>query len=261
MSSTSELQYRSFHADISTEKSSRILAADPRSVEYELMYFDITCVGASPRYMLSYGKANWHDKFPKTWDDKESHDCPFGVMPVLHVKSEDGQAMVAESVVIDMYLAKKFNLLGSNEYEELTIKAFYSSVHYLRERSLMRVTWTQADKRKEGFEAFMTKMVPWWIKVHEQHLERNGSNGHFFGDKLSLADIHLVSTLDHFAELPRGDKIVALFKASPLLWKVRETVLENPEIAAWRASEGYNKVVEGGKKFYSFCTFEDKSEA
>lgn len=95
--------------------------------------------------------------------------------------------MLAESFVIDLYLAEKFDLLGSNRYEAETIKAFYSSIHYLRERCLMRMTWTFADKRKEAFERFTTKMVPWWIKVHEQHLERNGGNGHFFGDKVMLA--------------------------------------------------------------------------
>ena len=94
--------------------------------------------------------------------------------------------MLAESVVIDMYLAEKFNLLGSNRYEAETIKAFYSSIHYLRERCLMRMTWTFADKRQEAFGRFTTQMVPWWIKVHEQHLERNGGNGHYFGDKVIL---------------------------------------------------------------------------
>ena len=92
--------------------------------------------------------------------------------------------MLAESVVIDMYLAEKFNLLGSNRYEAETIKAFYSSIHYLRERCQTRVTWTFADKRKEAFERFMKTMVPWWIQVHEQHLECNGGNGHYFGDKV-----------------------------------------------------------------------------
>ncbi|KAF9574285.1 Glutathione S-transferase S1 [Mortierella alpina] len=257
---TTTQHYRFFHNEGTTEETSRILEADHKSVEYDLFYFDFSCVAATPRYILSYGKAKWNDQHPKEWEDKEEYDCPFGVMPVLHIKSEEGKAMLAESVVIDMYLAEKFNLLGSNRYEAETIKAFYSSIHYLRERSQTRVTWTFADKRKEAFERFMANMVPWWIKVHEQHLERNGGNGHYFGDRISLADIHLVSVLDHFSELPRGDEIVAIFRASPLIWKVRETVLANPEIAAWRESEDCKNLLEGGKKFYSVTAFSDKVE-
>ncbi|KAG0208590.1 Glutathione S-transferase S1 [Mortierella sp. GBA30] len=256
MASTTK-QYRSLHVP-STEEASRILESDPKSVEYELLYFEISCLGATARNILSYGKCKWQDRFPKEWNEQEEFDCPFGVMPVLIVKSEEGEAVLAESIVVDMYLGEKLKLLGSNKYEEQTIKAFYSSIHYLRERSLMRTTWTDADKRKAAFETFTTKMVPWWIKVHEQHLERNGGNGHYIGDKLTLADIHLVGVLDHFAELPRGEEIIALFKASPLIWNVREAVLKNPEIAAWRESDRCKEIVEGGKKMYIVTAFSDK---
>lgn len=57
--------YRFFHNEASTEETSRILEADPKSVEYDLFYFDFSCVAATPRYILSYGKAKWHDQHPK----------------------------------------------------------------------------------------------------------------------------------------------------------------------------------------------------
>jgi len=94
-----------------------------------------------------------------------------------------------------LFLAKKFGLLGSNEYEEQTIKAFYSSIHYLRERSLMKMTWTFPDKRKEAFETWTTRNFPHWIELHEQHLKRNGGNGHFFGDKVPMRPTTVMITL------------------------------------------------------------------
>ncbi|KAG0215949.1 Glutathione S-transferase S1 [Mortierella sp. GBA30] len=247
--------YRFFQPESSTDEASLILCADRKDIEFELMYFDFTCMAATARHILSFGKANWHDRFPIVWKTKEEFECPFGVMPVLNIKSEQGIAMVAETIVIDFFLAKKFDLLGANEYEEQVIKSFYSSIHYLRERCLMRMTWTYADKRQEAFESFVTKLVPWWIRVHEQHLENNGSNGHFFGEKITLADIHMVSVLDHFTEIPRGDEIVALFMASPLITKVWDTVIKNPEISAWRSSDGFRKVHKGGKRTYSVTAF------
>lgn len=92
--------------------------------------------------------------------------------------------MLSESIVIDQYLAKKFNLLGNNEYEEWTIKAHYSNIHYLRERSLMKMTWTWSDKRAEALELFLEKTLPDFIASHEFHLRGNGSNGHYVGDRV-----------------------------------------------------------------------------
>jgi len=86
--------------------------------------------------------------------------------------------------VIDHYLAKKFNLLGANEWEEQTIKAYYNNIHYLRERSFMNVTWTYADKRKVALERFMKNSLPTFIAEHEFHLRTNGSNGHYMGNKV-----------------------------------------------------------------------------
>ncbi|KAF9365308.1 Glutathione S-transferase S1 [Mortierella sp. NVP85] len=246
--------YRTFHTETSNEVNARILSADPSEAEYDVLYFEISCIAATARYILEYGGAKWTNRFPKDWENEE-YDTPFGVMPLLTVKTNEGEAILAESIVIDLFLAKKFGLLGSNEYEEQTIKAFYSSIHYLRERCLMKMTWTFPDKRKEAFETWTTRNFPHWIELHEQHLKRNGGNGHFFGDKISLADIHFVSIIDHFAELPRGNEIVDLFRASPLLWKVRETVLQHPAIAAWRESEVFKNTVNGGKAVYAKSAF------
>ena len=86
--------------------------------------------------------------------------------------------------MIDHYLAKKFKLLGNNEWEEQTIKAHYNNIHYLRERSFMCVTWTYADKRKAALERFMKSTLPTFIADHEFHLKDNGSNGYYVGNKV-----------------------------------------------------------------------------
>jgi glutathione S-transferase len=100
--------------------------------------------------------------------------------------------VLSESIVIDQYLAKKFNLLGDNEWEEWAIKTHYSNIHYLRERSLMKLTWTWADKRKEALDVFLEKTLPDFIVDHEFHLRRNGSNGHYVGDRVSWRSLTLI---------------------------------------------------------------------
>ncbi|KAG0215951.1 Glutathione S-transferase S1 [Mortierella sp. GBA30] len=261
---TSSHMYASVPQDCSSAEA-RLVAVDIKDVEYEVTYFQISCVGTTPRYLLSYGKTNWKNHHPKNFFDPESterYEHPFGCLPTLKIRSTEGEGeiLLAEAFNIDLFLAKKFNLLGENEIEELAIRTFYSQIHYLRERSLMRMTWTFPEKRPEAWEEFTTKTLPGFIQMHEQHLERNGFNGHYVGDKLTLADIHLMSVIDHFAEIPRGEELVEFFKASPLIWKVCETARENPEIAAWRNTDEFKKLVEGGKALYSVTAFVDKKQ-
>jgi glutathione S-transferase len=95
--------------------------------------------------------------------------------------------VLSESIVIDHYLAKRFNLLGDNEWQEWAIKSHYSNIHYLRERSLMKMTWTWADKRQEALELFLEVTLPGFIENHEFHLKANGSNGHYVGERVNAS--------------------------------------------------------------------------
>ncbi|KAI1321804.1 Glutathione S-transferase S1 [Mortierella claussenii] len=252
--------YHFFHTESSNEENALVLTADAKDLEFEVQYFGVSCIGSTPRYILALNKTSWKNNSAQTWfeDPDQPYGTPFGVMPVLRVRSQGLEVTLTESIVIDHYLAKKFNLLGSNEYESVSIQAFYSSIHYLRERSLQTMTWTFPDKRQEAFQKWKLQVIPKWIEIQEQHLERNGANGHFFGDKLTLADIHFVSFMDHLNEIPRGDELLALFKASSLLWMVHETVLENPAIAEWRQSEIFADLVRGGKTGYKKAAFKEE---
>ncbi|KAF9899571.1 Glutathione S-transferase S1 [Linnemannia zychae] len=241
---------KSYQNGASAEENSTTLASPDTT--FRIVYWDIACIAATARDMLAYGKAKWTDEshWPTPgWSSKIP--SPYKCLPVLTVISPEGKDVVlSESIVIDQYLAKRFNLLGDNESQEWEIKAHYSNIHYLRERSLMKVTWTWADKRREALELFLKTTLPAFIENHEFHLRANGSNGHYVGERLSLADIHLVNVMDHFSQLPNGERFTAQFAKSELLTKVRQQVERNPEIAAWRASEEWKKFDEGSVRNY-----------
>ncbi|KAF9014528.1 Glutathione S-transferase S1 [Haplosporangium bisporale] len=227
---------------------------DPNA-SFTLIYWDVASVGASARDMLSLGKVQWKDRHPtdEEWGGGKL-PTPFGVMPVLEVHSSDGKTIpLTESIAVDLFLAKRFHLLGDNEWEEATIKGFYSNIHYLRERSFMTVTWTHSSLRKTALDNFIGKTLPQFIADHEFHLRENGSNGHYVGDKISLADIHLSNIIDHFSYLPSGDVMKGLFNESDLLCKVKTKVDAHPEIAAWRASAPWNTLARATVKVYE-CT-------
>ncbi|KAF9361803.1 Glutathione S-transferase S1 [Mortierella sp. AD094] len=255
----SVINRRPFIGNISSEENANILS-DP-NVSYRLMYWNVASVAASARDMLAYGKVRWTNELvdEDRWDGQKVL-TPFTVVPVLNVVSPDGkEVFLSESIVVDHFLARRFGLLGDNEWEEFTIKGIYNNIHYFRERSFMTVTWTFMDKRKIALERFMKETLPEFIVDHQFHLKANGSNGHYIGNKhdfnyvaqLSLADIHLVNVMDHFSHLPTGATIMAEFEKSEELMKVKKAVEQNPDIAAWRASDECKKLVQGSAIGYA----------
>lgn len=188
-------------------------------------------------------------------------------------------------MVIDIYLAEEFGLLGDNKYEELTIKAFNSSSHFLMER-FFRLLASTAE-RKQNIETFIDIFLPKFIYDHEFHLRNNGNNGHYVGSKvrfplfypsiplaahrflivvlrsyyvqLSLADIHLANVVHLFQTMPFGKRIDDVFSKSEPICKVVATVLANPEIAAWRNSDEFKRLEKCSHKWYAPFTIADSS--
>ncbi|KAF9088156.1 hypothetical protein BGX29_004461 [Mortierella sp. GBA35] len=251
---------RPFITDVSVEKSIKILA-DP-NVSYCLMYWDIFSVGATSRELLAYGKVKWSNErvVEDPWEAGKI-PTPFGVVPVLKIISPDNdEVIVAESMVIEQYLAKKFDLFGDNEWEDITIRGLYSNIHFFLERALTRTTWVTPDKRKRALGIFLEHFLPEFISDHEMHLRANGSNGHYVGNRLSLADIHLANVIEHFSHLPVANVIMPEFEKSELITKVRENVKKNPEIAAWRANPEYESLRQGSFVCYAKTAIKEDDE-
>ncbi|KAF9198050.1 Glutathione S-transferase S1 [Haplosporangium sp. Z 27] len=221
---------------------------DPRPASYALEYFSVTGAASVARDILAYGEADWEDKHPASWAEPKA---PFGVLPVLHIRTADGvEFKLAETVVIDHYLAKKFGLLGNNEWEEQQIKVFHSSSLFLRERLASRVIWNYKNIMDKTTETFLTKTLPVWIETHTAHLKDNGSNGHYVGNRLSLADLQTANTIDMIAIQYKGQEMVDLIKQSPEIWKVKEAVDNEPKLQKWRQSEEYKTLIKQSLVLY-----------
>ncbi|KAF9162576.1 hypothetical protein DFQ26_003419 [Actinomortierella ambigua] len=185
-------------------------------------------------------------------DWEEKHITPLGVLPVLKIHTPKiKDIIISEAIVIDFYLAKKAGLLGNNEWEEQVIKSIYSSAHYLRERFFMRVTYIDQESKKRNFSRFMEFLLPHFIRTMEFHLQDNGANGFFMGDRLSLADIHVAAVMDHFFLQPMGEPIRKVLEASELLMKVKQSVDNEPRLASWKKTQQYKVLEEETIQFYA----------
>ncbi|KAF9547527.1 hypothetical protein EC957_008364 [Mortierella hygrophila] len=216
---------------------------DSPTSTFSLFYFDTQGICNPIRNLLALGDAQWTQLYPQDWENEDladKHSTPFGVIPVLYVHSQDGSQTfpIAESKAIEEYLANRFNRLGSNTYERTQILAFNSSTSALLDSFLNSVTSLQAspEVKQEQLTIFMTKTVPKWIKIHEEHLRANGSNGHYVGDSITLADLKSAMLVGMILRFPPGAGLINS-ETAPGLLKVAAAIDEDPKIKAWRETE------------------------
>ncbi|KAK9765868.1 hypothetical protein K7432_005452 [Basidiobolus ranarum] len=160
---------------------------------YELYYWPATGRGEAIRLLLQYGKANWSERHPTNWPE-EKPNTPFGCLPVLIEHREDGsEFQLAESHSIERYLARKFDLIGSNEREAALIDSFAEGWANLM-NDMVQSHFGKTDEAKEAGKEQFKKSSSEIIQYHEKQLKKNG-NGYYFGNKLSLVDILAYNTL------------------------------------------------------------------
>ncbi|KAG0349374.1 hypothetical protein BG004_007001 [Podila humilis] len=115
---------------------------------------------------------------------------PFGHVPVLIETFPDGSTFeLGETIAIENYLAEKFLLLGSTPQEAARIKSVAMNIHMELADNLFS---PDAPAKRSEFEQ---EVLPRFTMCHERWLNQNGNNGHYFGEKLSYADIVLLNWL------------------------------------------------------------------
>ncbi|KAG0358754.1 hypothetical protein BG005_001878 [Podila minutissima] len=143
---------------------------------------------------------------------------PFGHVPVLIEALPDGSTFeLGEALAIEHYLAEKYNLLGSTPQESARIKSVATNIYLELADNLFSAD--AAAKRAE----FEREVLPRFTLCHERWLEQNGNNGHYFGDRLTYADLVLLNWLRVMSMVG-----ITIEESSPLK-KVEKVLSELPE--------------------------------
>ncbi|KAG0250220.1 Glutathione S-transferase S1 [Actinomortierella ambigua] len=246
--------FRPLNTEMSTEAKSKAMNED--NVSYTLTYFKLSAMASTARDLLAYGKVNWKNNLldVATWQ-QEPVATPFGYMPMLEIHNSTGEGVViCEQMVVDLYLAKKFKLLGKNDYEDTVIQAIYSAAQSVRERYSVGVAWTGENNKERALDIFLRAHFPKWLEATEKvlldNVKHGGAAGYFVGNELTLAEIHVANIIDHFSHQPPGKKTLALIPKDSLIWKAKAHVEAQPEIKAWRQSEEYQSCIQSSNTLY-----------
>ncbi|KAF9437706.1 hypothetical protein BGZ76_011551 [Entomortierella beljakovae] len=241
--------------NVSSQELSKTLEAKDNSFVFH--YFDMHTHGATTRAMLAYAEADWKSVPPTDWFNVDKPLTKFGTLPILYEVSANGEHTIeiAEALNIELYLGRKFGLLGDNAFEESQIVGFFSNTRALMHRHedayFCRSQFREADRDK-----FVEQVLKQWIRTHEKALAQNGSNGHYIGDKVTLADIKTAVALDsilnhqyHFKGFDIIGKLVTK-EATPNIWKVREIVEQKKSYKDWLESKEYKDIATETTSFF-----------
>ncbi|KYN30203.1 Glutathione S-transferase [Trachymyrmex cornetzi] len=182
---------------------------------YKLLYFNVTGLGESIRFLLNQCGIKFEDvRF--TSDDWPKHkpNVPMGQVPVLEI---DGK-QYHQSRAIGRFLAKKGNLYGSDDFEAMEIDATIDSMDDIR-LALSQYYWEKDPAFKEKLKETAFQKLPYYLDKFEAQVKKNG--GYFVGGKLSWADLLWAAYFDYLSFVLGDDPNKDHSELKKLVEKVR----------------------------------------
>ncbi|KAF9932886.1 hypothetical protein FBU30_007045 [Linnemannia zychae] len=223
-----------------------------RDSTFKVKYFKVHAMGGYARAILAASGAKWENEYPNDWANEDKKLTMFGVLPNLFETTASGQVIeIPESEAIENYLSRKFNLLGDDIFDEIKIRAFCSNITSMSTFMLTKIGATKDPEAKATYRTqFIESLVPRFVKYHEHHLEANGRNGHYVGNKLSFADVKLAVLLVYIFSVTGETQINK--EATPAIWAVWEKVNAIPSYEKWIKSEEYKTICETNMQILSY---------
>ncbi len=191
---------------------------------YKLTYFPARGGAEVSRFIFKQAEVEFEDVRigGEDWA-KFKPSTPYGSMPVLEV---DGK-MLAGSRGMQRYLAEKFGLAGSNDFENAEIDSIIDAIVDLSQQ-LMKLHYEKDEARKaELGEKLKTEILPKFLGIFEKLISSNTS-GWIYGSKVTYADFALYNVMGW---VKMG--YAAALDSFPGIKKNMEAVEALPNIAKW----------------------------
>ena len=192
---------------------------------YKLTYFNGRGRAETIRFIFVQAGVDYEDNRVGGEDwAKFKPTTPYGSVPVLEV---DGK-MLAGSGVVARFLAERFGLAGSNDFENAEIASIIDTGVDLAEK-FGAVHFEKDETKKAELQKEMGEVVfPKFMVIFEKLINANGTpEGWVYGSKATYADFTLYNIFEWVKDVPN------LFDKYPGIKKLRKSVAELPNVAKW----------------------------
>ena len=207
--------------------------------KFILHYFEVNARASIARALLSHAKANWEDHYIKFDEWKEKYKpnkdfCEYGQLPILEYKGK----YYAQSMAIELFIAKKFNLLGDNDDEDYEINNLLCSFE-----DFFPLIHDMTDQTKEKTYAKVRQYYKVYEEKYLKNLKANGGKFFFAKGKFTLADAYFGALIYTLTKIDRL-KEINFEKEFPELQKLMDSYKGEDAL-----KEYYEKYYIKGSKF------------
>jgi len=217
-------QLRIIHSFQNTARFLASMAAE----KYKLSYFNVRARAEPIRFIFALKEIPYEDhriERPDWPAIKEKH--PWGQLPILEVNGK----VMAQSMAITRYLARKYDLVGANELESAKCDEYVDAISDLRANWRSFFFETDEPKREIAKKEFLENQVPKCFAKFEAILRSNGNGEFLVGNQLTWADLTIAHTIEFFGDTMQAD----ILSPFPALKKFKEGVYNVPNIKNWIA--------------------------
>jgi len=197
-------------------------------VHYKLTYFNFRARAEVIRLLFALNDVEYEDVRVEAVTAEVKSRTPFGQVPILEI---DGRTF-CQSYAIGRYLARKFNLAGKTELDQLQADMVVDCLEDGVKPFLAAFFLDDQAKKAELLKKYSEEQLPATYASLEKILEsNNGGDGFFVGDSLTWADL----AFHVFVGWGKTGGNEALLEKYPKLTALEKRVDSVPKVAAWIA--------------------------
>ena len=192
---------------------------------YKLIYFESRGRAEVIRFIFAQAEVQYEDKrvTQEEWA-KLKPNTPYGTLPVLEV---DGKQL-AGTIPIARFLAERFGLAGSNDFENADIDSIQDVATDFTIQ-LMLCFWEKDDaKKSELKKELQEKHCPRYLGELEKRAKTSNAPEGWLWGKLTWADLYFYQGCGYLEEICPG-----ALEGFPTLTKLKSSVESLPKIAKW----------------------------
>lgn len=209
------------------------------SEQYKLIYFNVKGLAETSRILFALGNIKYKDfRFPFNIIDSKNHiyekkefekiknegklKISMNKLPILEITTSDGKRhYIPQSKSIERYIAKKCNLMGSNEIEEARVDAICECIRDIKERYKMH------EDKESYFEDMFENELNLLVDVFDK------DKLYCVGDKLSLADVLLYTFITQYFTEDNKNRSLDISSNNYRIRNIVIKVAECPEVIEW----------------------------
>jgi len=194
---------------------------------YKLTYFNIRGRAESIRILFSVAGVEFEDNRINGEDwPAIKPETPWGQLPYLQV----GDKTIAQTSTIARFIARRYNLVGANEFETSKCEELVDACSDLSTEWMKFLNEKDEAKKEEVKKAFLDGPAPKYLGKFDKIQAENGGNW-MVGSSVSWADAWISNALERMEDTVDSN----LLASYPNLKKMKDSFYAIPNVKAYVA--------------------------